>query len=57
MDLNLMERAIATVGSPRELAKLVGVTPQSVWSWQQNGRVPPGRVAEVDRVIADLGMG
>lgn len=34
-----LERAVAWAGSPATLARVLGVTPQVVWNWQQRGRI------------------
>ena len=42
-----LEEAARKVGSRRKLAKLLGISSQAVYSWDQ---VPPLRVLEVERL-------
>lgn len=41
-----LDRAIKAVGSSKELARRIGVTPQAVSQWKA---VPPSRVLAVER--------
>lgn len=46
--LEALNKAIGVVGSPTELAKRVGVSPQNVFNWKKRG-VPAERVPAVVR--------
>lgn len=48
--LDALNRAIRQAGSPSELAKRVGVTPQNIFNWRKRG-VPVERVPAVVRAI------
>ncbi len=43
--------AVERAGGISALARALNVTPQAVWKWvYEQGRVPPARVLEVERV-------
>ncbi|NHN79707.1 helix-turn-helix domain-containing protein [Azotobacter chroococcum] len=46
--LEALNKAIGVVGSPTELAKRVGVSPQNIFNWKRRG-VPAERVPAVVR--------
>ena len=48
-DIKPLERAIKNVGSVRELARRVGVTPQAVWLWRKGSAIAAERAMEIDR--------
>lgn len=48
-----IDKAIKLAGSPTELARLVGVTPQVVFNWKKRG-VPAERVPAVVRATGGL---
>jgi DNA-binding transcriptional regulator YdaS (Cro superfamily) len=49
MDKTILQRAIDTCGTPAELAKRVGVTPQAVNHWRHHG-IPAGKALRVSEV-------
>ena len=46
----VFDRIVQAVGTQRELAKALGVRPQSLTKWKNSGRVPANRVLEVERI-------
>lgn len=40
--------AIEKAGGATELARALGVSPQSVWDWRVKGYVPPARAKEIE---------
>lgn len=46
--MNAIEKAVAACGSQSELARRLGLKPQSVQGWVTNGRIPAERVLEVE---------
>lgn len=45
-----IERAIRVAGSQQALANALGIKSPSISEWKAAGRVPPGRVLEVERL-------
>lgn len=45
-----IERAVQIVGSQSEVARQVGVKPQSVQQWVSSGRVPPHWCLTLERI-------
>lgn len=45
---NPIEKACEVVGSQAQLARLVGVRPQSVVKWRRSGRAPAERVLDIE---------
>ncbi|MEO5342204.1 MAG: helix-turn-helix domain-containing protein [Gammaproteobacteria bacterium SHHR-1] len=43
-----IEKAIAAAGSQQRLAELLGVTQQAVAHWLAHGKIPYGRVVDVE---------
>ena len=48
MDSPAIERAVAMVGGQSELARLIGVAPQSVQQWVAAGRAPATRFQSIE---------
>ncbi|MCE4070134.1 MULTISPECIES: transcriptional regulator [Pseudomonas] len=46
--LDPISKAIKAAGSPTELARLVGVSPQNIFNWKRRG-IPPEKVPAVVR--------
>jgi len=46
--LSAIKNAVAKVGGQSELARVLGIRPQSVQSWVKAGEVPLRRVVEVE---------
>ena len=46
VSLAALDRAIKAAGSPTELAKRLGATPQNIFNWRKRG-VPAERVPDV----------
>lgn len=42
-----IQRAVKAIGNQSELARRLGIKPQAVQAWVQQGRVPARRVAQV----------
>ena len=49
---NPVARAVAIVGSQSALARLLGVTPQSVSRWVQSGCAPAKRIVQIEHATA-----
>ncbi len=49
MKKHLVLPAIEAAGNMSKLARLIGVTPQTVQKWNERGRVPAERVLQVER--------
>ncbi len=47
---NVFARVTAAVGTQRELARALGVTPQPLTKWKNRDRVPANRVLDVERI-------
>ena len=50
VELSEVERAIRSVGSQVAVARLLGVKQASVARWKRTGKVPSGRVLDLERV-------
>lgn len=46
--MNVLDRAIKSVGSGAELARRLGVVPMTVTQWRRRGRVPAERCAAIE---------
>lgn len=51
METNAISRACALAGSQSALARLIGVSPQSIQKWCRTGSVPPKRVIEIEKAV------
>jgi DNA-binding transcriptional regulator YdaS (Cro superfamily) len=43
-----LQQAIDQIGSQSALARAIGVTPQAVQQWLENGRIPAKRVVAIE---------
>ena len=48
LDNTPLERAIKAAGSARELARRVGVSPQSVWLWRKGKSISAERALDIE---------
>ena len=46
--MRVIDKAVRTIGSQKELALAVGVTPMAVNLWKKRGRVPAERVLAIE---------
>lgn len=51
--LEALSRAIKAAGSPTELARRVGVTPQNIFNWKRRG-IPPEKVPAIVRACGGV---
>ena len=51
VSLKALDKAIKAAGSPTELAKRIGATPQNIFNWRKRG-VPAERVPDVVDAVA-----
>lgn len=54
--LEALSKAIEAAGSPTELARAVGVTPQNIFNWKRRG-IPPEKVPAVVRACGGVVQG
>ncbi|WP_408737126.1 transcriptional regulator [Acetobacter sicerae] len=46
--MNVAEQIISRLGGTRSAAKLIGAPPSTIQAWKKRGRIPSGRVCEVE---------
>lgn len=46
----MIDDVIDWFGGQTETARALGVSPQAVWNWYQDGQIPPARAIQIEQI-------